>query len=112
MCRKIKTTGLLPAIAGEVSDPEIFAESSRELELNVSGAGGGIHWNADVVRAFAGRYHVAQQGRVQLTQALQRRPVIEGNAAERSAAGNRKHIFCNVQRRSRRKCDADSYRVP
>src|ERR1700679_2908836 len=95
MCRKIKTAGLLPAIAGEVSDPEIFADResrSLELELDVLRAGGGIHWNANVVGAFAGRYDVAQQGRIQLTQAPESRPVIEGDTAERSAAGNRQRL--------------------
>src|ERR1035437_1294141 len=57
-------------------------KETEKLESDVLRAGVGFHGNDD-----------AQQGRVELMQALQRRPVIEGDPAQWSAAANRQHLI-------------------
>src|ERR1039458_7909195 len=76
----------MPVWSKERTEPE-------KLEPDVFRAGLGIHGNADAVRPFVGRHDVAQQGRVELMQALKGRPVIEGDPAQRSAAANRQHLI-------------------
>ncbi len=57
----------MPVWSKERTEPE-------KLEFDVLRAGVGIHGNADAVRPFVGRNDVAQQGRVELMQALESIP--------------------------------------
>src|ERR1035437_676293 len=68
-------------------------KETEKLEYDVLRARVGLPGNVDAVRPLVGRNDVPQQGRVELMQALQRRPVIEGDPAQWSAAANRQHLI-------------------